>query len=242
MRTGGRPAGAAGRVHYGAMAGAESVWGEAARWYPQVVAVGDACSVCQAEFYRQGMPLRVRPRVGVNPHRRTTVENGELHADLLLSPWQRRFYRALRIGRSTLLRGYPADPATAAGAARLWLSGARPGQVAAARPFLDSVARTDQHHCHERLIRFPYRRTTRPDCSRAGRRRCAFRGRGYGLGTLSLAMPLPQGSRGWVPRPRWLRSPGPCSTPRSTWPWRSRPPRCPTTRWAGTTPTSPPPR
>lgn len=86
------------------------------------------------------MPRRARPQESANPHRTATVDNGELHADLLLSPWQRRFYLALRTGWSTLLQGYAADLATAAGAARLWLSGARPGQVAAAWPFLGSVA------------------------------------------------------------------------------------------------------
>jgi hypothetical protein len=122
------------------MAGAEGVWGEAARWYPEVVVVGDTCHAWQAEFDRQGMPLRVRPLEGVNPHRTATVENGELHADLLLSPWQRRFHLALRIGRFTLLQGYAPDLATAVGAATLWLSGARPEQVAAGWPFLGSVA------------------------------------------------------------------------------------------------------
>jgi hypothetical protein len=59
---------------------------------------------------------------------------------VLLSPWKRQFHLALRAGRSTLLQGYAADLATAAGAARLWLSGARPGEAAAAWPFLGSAA------------------------------------------------------------------------------------------------------
>lgn len=128
------------RVHHGAMADARGVWGEAARWYPEVVAVGDARRAWQAEFDRMGIPLRAFTRESVGPPRTACVENGELRADLLLSPWKRRFSLALRAGRSTLLQGHAADLVAAAGAARLWLSGARPGQVAAVWPFLGSVA------------------------------------------------------------------------------------------------------
>jgi hypothetical protein len=122
------------------VADAGSVWGEEARWYPEVVAVGDARRAWQAEFDRQGIPLRVHPGEGVNPHRTAVVDNGELVADLLLSPWQPLLRLALRTGRSTLLQGNAVDLASAAGAAWLWLSGTRPGQVAAAWPFLGSVA------------------------------------------------------------------------------------------------------
>jgi hypothetical protein len=65
---------------------------------------------------RQRTPLRALPRESANSHRTATVENGELVADLLLSPWERRFYLALRTGRSTLLQGYAADLVAAAGA------------------------------------------------------------------------------------------------------------------------------
>ncbi|BCJ65657.1 hypothetical protein GCM10009779_03000 [Polymorphospora rubra] len=102
--------------------------------------VGDAHLAWQAEFDRGEIPLRACPRESENAHRTATVGNGELCADLLLSPWERKFYLALRAGRSTLLQGHAADLAAAAGAARLWLSGARPGQVAAVWPFLGSVA------------------------------------------------------------------------------------------------------
>lgn len=115
-------------------------WSQAAGWYPDVAAAGDASRAWQAEFDRQEVPLRARQREGVNPHRTATVGNGELHADLLLSPRKRRFLLALRAGRTTLLQGYAPDLATAADAARLWLSRTRPGQVAAAWPFLGSVA------------------------------------------------------------------------------------------------------
>lgn len=122
------------------MAGAGSGWGEAARWYPEIVAVGDLRHAWQAEFDRLGMPLGTHPREGGNPYRTATVENGELQAYLLLNPWRRQFYLALRAGQSTLLQGYAADLATAAAAAQLWVSGTRPGLVAAAWPFLGSVA------------------------------------------------------------------------------------------------------
>ncbi|MEU7906908.1 DUF6193 family natural product biosynthesis protein [Actinoplanes sp. NPDC049118] len=115
-------------------------WGQAACWYPDIVEVGDARRAWQAEFDRQGTPHRVRQREGVNPRRTATAENGDLRADLLLSPRQRRFYLALRTGKTTMLQGYAVDLAMAAGAARLWLSGERPGQIAAAWPFLGSVA------------------------------------------------------------------------------------------------------
>ncbi|GIG88759.1 DUF6193 family natural product biosynthesis protein [Plantactinospora endophytica] len=122
------------------MADAHDVWGEAGRWYPEIVAVGGASRAWQAEFDRMALPLRVTTREGGNPHRTTRVESGELRADLLLSPWQRRFHLALRAGRYTLLQGYAPDLAAAADAARSWLSGTRPGQVAAVWPFLGSVA------------------------------------------------------------------------------------------------------
>jgi hypothetical protein len=115
-------------------------WSRAVGRYPEVAAAGDARRAWQAEFDRQAVPLRARQREGSNPHRTATVEHEELHADLLLSPWQRRFYLALRTGRTTLLQGYAPDLATSAEAAWLWLSRTRPGQVAAAWPFLGSVA------------------------------------------------------------------------------------------------------
>ncbi|MFC7242116.1 DUF6193 family natural product biosynthesis protein [Catellatospora aurea] len=115
-------------------------WGEAADWYPDIVATGDTRRAWQDEFDRQGLALRAELRDGRNPCRNATVSAGELRADLLLSPWQRRFWLFLRDGRRTLLSGYAADLAEAAGAARLWLDGARPGETAAAWPFLGSVA------------------------------------------------------------------------------------------------------
>jgi hypothetical protein len=115
-------------------------WNEAAEWYPDIVAAGDTRRAWQAEFDRLGVPIRVHRRETVNSHRTATVENGELHADLLLSPWKRLFRLALRAGRMTMLQGNAPDLATAVDAARLWLSRLRPGQVAAAWPFLGSVA------------------------------------------------------------------------------------------------------
>lgn len=114
--------------------------GDAARWYPEVVAAGDACEAWRAAFGRHGVPFEVRPRGGAAAHRIATAANGELRADLLLSPRERRFSLSLRAGRNVLLQGRTADLAATAGAAGLWLSGARPGAVAAAWPFLGSVA------------------------------------------------------------------------------------------------------
>jgi hypothetical protein len=116
------------------------VWGEAAHWYPDIVAAGDLRHAWQATFDRTGHPLQVSPQQSPNPHRTATVRNGEARADLLLNPWKRQIHLALRTGGVTLLRGHATDLATAADAARQWLSGARPGQVAAAWPFLGSVA------------------------------------------------------------------------------------------------------
>jgi hypothetical protein len=48
-----------------------------ARWYPEVLASGDAARAWQAEFDR---PFRARPWESVNPHRTAMVENGERHA------------------------------------------------------------------------------------------------------------------------------------------------------------------
>jgi hypothetical protein len=68
------------------------------------------------------------------------VDTGDRYADLILSPWDRRFYLLLGDVRPRLLQGYAVDLAGTAGAARLWLSGERPGAVAASWPFLGSVA------------------------------------------------------------------------------------------------------
>lgn len=122
------------------MTDAGELWGEAASWYPDVVAAGDTRRAWQAEFDRLGIPLRAETRESVNPHRTAAVVHAELRADLLLSPWERRFWLFLRNGPRTMLTGYAADLAAAAGAARLWLAGTRPAEVAAAWPFLGSVA------------------------------------------------------------------------------------------------------
>jgi hypothetical protein len=127
-------------MHDGTVTDAEDGWSRAVGWYPEVAAAGNARRAWQAEFDRQAVPLRARQREGSNPHRTARVENGELHADLLLSPWKQQFHLALRAGHTTLVQGYAPDLAAAAEAARLWLSGVRPGQVAAAWPFLGSVA------------------------------------------------------------------------------------------------------
>src|SRR5690348_1725529 len=54
--------------------------GQPAGRYPEVVAAGDAGRAWQAEFDRQGAPLRAHGREGVDPLRAARVENGELHA------------------------------------------------------------------------------------------------------------------------------------------------------------------
>jgi hypothetical protein len=97
-------------------------WGEAARWYPDVVAVGAVHNAWQVEFDRLEMPFRVRPKDAANP-RTATVDNGERHAYLILSPWERRFILGLRARGWVMLGGHAPDLTTAAG----W-------------PFLGSVA------------------------------------------------------------------------------------------------------
>ncbi|SNT62962.1 hypothetical protein SAMN05421812_114237 [Asanoa hainanensis] len=120
----------------GEVAGA---WAEAAHWYPDVVAAGGLSQAWQAELDRLRTPSWVRPRIVDNP-RSATVERGDRRADLLLSPRRRQFYLALRAGQPTALQGFAPDLTTTAGAARQWVSGERPGQVAAAWPWLGSVA------------------------------------------------------------------------------------------------------
>ncbi|MBW6435679.1 hypothetical protein KZ829_18210 [Actinoplanes hulinensis] len=100
-----------------------------------------AREVWQAEFDRAGIPRRVRERdTDAVPRRRATVADGARSADLGLEFRDHPFYLALRDGRMTCLQGLPPDAAAAAAAADRWLSGERPGPVAAAWPFLGSVA------------------------------------------------------------------------------------------------------
>ncbi|MEV4352344.1 DUF6193 family natural product biosynthesis protein [Actinoplanes sp. NPDC049596] len=94
----------------------------------------------QREFDRQGASLEVRRREGVDPSRAARVERDGRRADLVLSSTDGRFYLALRAGETVLLQGFAADLEAAAGAARIWLAGSRPGAAAAAWPFLGSVA------------------------------------------------------------------------------------------------------
>ncbi|WP_327002315.1 DUF6193 family natural product biosynthesis protein [Dactylosporangium sp. NBC_01737] len=115
------------------------LWGDAAQWYPDVVALGAAHDAWQVELDRQAPPFRARAEDPANP-RTAAVEHGERNAYLILSPWQRRFILGLRTGRAVMLGGHAPDLAVAADAARAWLSGTAPPAVAAAWPFLGSVA------------------------------------------------------------------------------------------------------
>jgi hypothetical protein len=115
-------------------------WGRVVTWYPEVAAAGGACRAGQDEFDRRGAGVRVRAREGESSRRAATVGDGGRHADLRLSVRERRFYLALRGGRTTLLQGYAGDLPMTAGAAWRWLSGEPAGRVAAAWPFLGSVA------------------------------------------------------------------------------------------------------
>ncbi|WP_328471252.1 DUF6193 family natural product biosynthesis protein [Actinoplanes sp. NBC_00393] len=115
-------------------------WGDDARWYPDIVEAGDASEAWRAEFERQGVTFDVQPDGDLSRHRRAGVSSGELRADLTARRGQRQFYLALRTGRFTALQGFAPDLAVAAQAARMWLAGTRPGEVAAAFPFLGSVA------------------------------------------------------------------------------------------------------
>ncbi|GAA0450469.1 hypothetical protein Aca07nite_54610 [Actinoplanes capillaceus] len=101
----------------------------------------EAREVWQAEFDRAGIPRRVRVRdTDAVPRRRATVVDGARSADLGLEFRDRPFYLVLRDGWTTCLQGFPPDAAAAAAAADRWLGGERPGPVAAAWPFLGSVA------------------------------------------------------------------------------------------------------
>ncbi|BEL06214.1 hypothetical protein Q0Z83_044050 [Actinoplanes sichuanensis] len=114
-------------------------WGDAAQWYPDIVALGSATDAWQAEFDRRGAPFRVRSQNPTKP-RTATVDNGERTAYLNLSPRMRRITLGLRLERTVMLSGHAPDLAVAADAAHAWLAGARPPDVAATRPFLGSVA------------------------------------------------------------------------------------------------------
>ncbi|WP_188124772.1 DUF6193 family natural product biosynthesis protein [Actinoplanes lobatus] len=95
----------------------------------------------QAEFDRAGIPRLVRERDVANPPRHATVADGDRSADLARDSMRRRpLYLALRDGPATRLQGYAPDLAAATAAADRWLSGERPGPIAAAWPFLGSVA------------------------------------------------------------------------------------------------------
>jgi hypothetical protein len=115
------------------------LWGDAARWYPDVVAFGAAHGAWQAEFDRHGSLFRARPQESTNP-RIATVDNGEQNAYVILSPWERKFILSLRTERAVILGGHAPDLRIAADAAQAWLSGTQPSAVAAAWPFLGSVA------------------------------------------------------------------------------------------------------
>jgi hypothetical protein len=118
---------------------ADDSWNRMSVWYPDVAAVGDATRAWQAEFDRLGIPLRARQELG----RRhcSTVGDGCRSVDLAMSHRERQFSLSPHAsgGRSQLFGNAP-DLAAAAVAARLWLTGARLGEVAAACPFLGSVA------------------------------------------------------------------------------------------------------
>jgi hypothetical protein len=128
-------------VDYGSVDDVTEIWGEVAQWYPDVMAAGDsAYRAWQIEFDRRGLPYRVLPGSVEKWYLDAVIEHGNRKADLVLGHDQRRFRLKLRDDKSGLLYGFAADLATAAGAAGQWLSGARPGEVAAAWPFLGSVA------------------------------------------------------------------------------------------------------
>lgn len=102
-------------------------------------AAGGVSVAWQAEFDRLGVPLRAGPGASGSP-RSATVVHGDRRADLLLDLWERPHYLSLRDGIATSLQGFAGDLAVAARVTRVWMSGARPGAVAAAWPFLGSVA------------------------------------------------------------------------------------------------------
>jgi hypothetical protein len=107
------------------------------RWYPDVAAAASASRAWQPEF--DG--LEVTPTDGVvGAHRGATVRHGDLQADVMLGWAERSFRLNLRSGRSVVMQGFAPDLAAAARPARRWLAGARAPAIAAAFPFLGSVA------------------------------------------------------------------------------------------------------
>ncbi|WP_306210436.1 DUF6193 family natural product biosynthesis protein [Actinoplanes sp. RD1] len=121
-------------------------WGAAARWYPDVVAVGAAHDAWQAEFVRRGSLFQARPREPANP-RTATVDNDQRSAYVILSAWERKFTLGLRTEQRVVLGGHAPDLAIAADAALAWLSGARPPAMATAWSFLGSVALAKAREC-----------------------------------------------------------------------------------------------
>jgi hypothetical protein len=106
-------------------------------WYPEIAAVGDAGRAWQAEFDRLGSPIRV--------HGRHTMQVGERDhwVGLSPSPWERSLYLHLHTGEArwpAQLEATAPDLAVAAVAASLWLARVPYGELAAACPFLGSVA------------------------------------------------------------------------------------------------------
>jgi hypothetical protein len=114
-------------------------WGDAARWNPEIAGIDETPRAWQDEFDRLGLPLVAHARDVANPHRSATVANGDRTADLLLGMRGRSFYLVLRRQLNTSLQGFAPSLTAAAHAAQLWLSGPRPGEVAAEWPFLGSV-------------------------------------------------------------------------------------------------------
>jgi hypothetical protein len=122
------------------MADTSETWGDDARWYPDIVAAGDARGAWRAEFDRQGATVEVGGPDGPGAHRYASAGDDGRCADLRLWRRQRRIRLVLSAGATLMLHGFAADVPATVGAARRWLGGARPGEVAAAWPFLGSVA------------------------------------------------------------------------------------------------------
>jgi Family of unknown function (DUF6193) len=123
---------------------AEDLWRRISMWYPDMAAFGDVSRAWQAEFDRLGIPLRVHGRgTGVGHRHSAGIGDDDRYVSLVLSPWERQIRINLHAGDAhwpSQLEGLPPDLAAAAVAARLWLSRAPYGDLAAACPFFGSVA------------------------------------------------------------------------------------------------------
>ncbi|MBV1852601.1 DUF6193 family natural product biosynthesis protein [Catellatospora tritici] len=116
--------------------------------YPEVVRAGGLVNALHAEFDLIGLTLRAQldedPACG---GRVASVQDTDRRTKVTLSARERRFRMSVRSGKVTMASGFAPDLAAVADVARRWHGGARLPELAAAWPFLGSVALAE---CRER--------------------------------------------------------------------------------------------